>query len=100
MASPEVGLARGGLGGQLSLCQARLDLLRLDVTQLRTGLNLHTRLLTSLQQDTRLIRAAINDVAKENVTPGEVEAIHQDLNRMQQQIAGLEVAVADLQRRG
>jgi hypothetical protein len=37
-----------------------------------------TRLLTTLQQDTRLIRAAINDLAKENVTAGEIPAEVQD----------------------
>jgi hypothetical protein len=31
----------------------------------------HSRLLDVLKQEGRLLRAAVNDIAKENVTPGE-----------------------------
>lgn len=33
-----------------------------------------------LRGEMRMIRAAINDVARDSVTPGEVEALHDDLN--------------------
>jgi len=49
----------------------------------------HTRTLDILLQDTRMVRGAVNDMAKETVTAGEVEAIHHDLNRLQQQVSEL-----------
>jgi len=81
-----------------------------DLTTVKTDVHSHTRLLDVLQQDTALIRGArtgrprtpdillrdarlrrgaVNDMAKESVTPGEVEAIHHDLNRLQQQVSEL-----------
>jgi len=33
-------------------------------------------------QDLRMLRSAINDHARENVTPGEIEAIHHDLQNL------------------
>src|SRR5215467_11122157 len=37
-------------------------------------LRIHTRTLNILLQEGRMVRAAVNDIARENVTPGEVEA--------------------------
>jgi hypothetical protein len=34
-----------------------------------------------LQRDVRLMRAAINDMGKTNITAGEVEAMHTDIDR-------------------
>jgi hypothetical protein len=67
----------------------KLDMLQQDTTLIRGALNGHTRMLDMLQQDTRMIRGAVNDFARENVTAGEVEAIHHDLNRAQREIAEL-----------
>jgi chromosome segregation ATPase len=66
-----------------------LNLLQQDTGMIRGALNGHTRMLDMLQQDTRMIRGAVNDMAKTDVTAGEVEAIHHDLNRAQREIAEL-----------
>jgi len=58
----------------------------------------HTRMLDILQQDTRLIRAAVNDIARVDVTSGEVEALHQDVNRVQAENAELAAKVSTLER--
>lgn len=59
----------------------------------------HTRTLNVLQQDVRLIRAAVNDIARTDVTSGEVEAIHHDLNRLQQQVSELTARLEIVERR-
>jgi hypothetical protein len=76
-----------------------LEILRQDAGLIRTGQSGHTRMLDMLQQDTRMIRGAVNDIAKENVTPGEVEAIHHDLNRVQRELAELQARVDQIQGR-
>ena len=35
-----------------------------------------------LQHDLRMVRAAINDMGHTNITAGEVEAMHEDIDRM------------------
>jgi hypothetical protein len=67
----------------------KVDRVIADMAELRTDVRSHTRTLNILVQDTRLTRAAMNDVARESVTPGEVEAIHHDLNRAMQELAML-----------
>jgi archaellum component FlaC len=61
------------------------------------GHSISVRLLTdevnSFHQEMRMIRSAINDVARENVTVGEVAAIHDDLNRLQRNYHDLAVKV-------
>ncbi len=52
-----------------------------------------------LRQDMRMLRAAINNVAKENVTPGEISAIHHDLNRLMGQVSELAARVDLLEQR-
>jgi hypothetical protein len=45
------------------------------------------------------MRAAVNDMAKESVTPGEVAVLHEDLSRMQQQVSELKGQVEILEGR-
>jgi len=40
--------------------------------------------LNVLQQDVRMVRAAIHDMGETRVTEGEVEVLHEDVNRVQQ----------------
>jgi hypothetical protein len=35
-----------------------------------------------LQLDVRMVKSAVNDLAKTNITAGEVEALHEDLQRV------------------
>jgi hypothetical protein len=56
--------------------------LKNDMGAVKTELRVHSQTLDILLQEGRMLRAAVNDLARENVTPGEVEAIHYDLNRL------------------
>ena len=64
-----------------------------DVTALRLEATAHTRVLNILLQDVQLLHGAVNDMAKESVTSGEIEAVHHDLNRMQLEVARLAARV-------
>jgi hypothetical protein len=57
------------------------------------------RVLDMLQEDVRMIRAAVNDLAKIGVTSGEIEAIHFDLNRLQRQFVELDTRVNKIESR-
>ena len=52
-----------------------LHAIQADLAAVKTDIAVHIRKLDMLQQDTRMIRGAVNDFARENVTAGEVEAI-------------------------
>jgi hypothetical protein len=64
---------------------------------LRLEASAHSRaldqLLDRLQLDSRRLQAAINDIARENVTAGKMEAVHRDLNRIQLELARLAARV-------
>jgi hypothetical protein len=56
------------------------------------------RAVTVVQQEVRAVRAAFNDFALTNPTVGEIEALHQDVNRVQAENAELAVKVTTLER--
>jgi len=62
------------------------------------GLPVINRAVTVVQQDVRALRAAFNDFAFTNTTSGEIEAPHQDVNRVQAENAELAVKVATPER--
>ena len=62
------------------------------------GLPLINRGVTVLQQESRSLKAAFNDFAATNMTVGEIQALHDDVNRVQAENADLAVKVATLQR--
>ena len=62
------------------------------------SLSFITKSLTALQQDMRMLRAAYNDSARTEVTVGEVEALHDDVNRVQADHAELETRITTLER--
>jgi chromosome segregation ATPase len=51
-----------------------------------------------LQRDNRLLRAAINDLSRTNITAGEVEALHTDVDRALAGQARLEARIATLEQ--
>ena len=53
----------------------------------------------TLRHDVRTLRAAINDMARVNITAGEVEALHADIDRMQTRQMELEARIAALEGR-
>jgi prefoldin subunit 5 len=62
------------------------------------GLPTITRALTVVQQELRALKAAFNDFARTNVTTGEIEALHEDINRVMAQQTELETRLATLER--
>jgi hypothetical protein len=47
----------------------------------------------------RLVRAAVNDIGKTSITAGEVEAMHDDIDRVQTENIALATRIATLERR-
>ena len=47
----------------------------------------------------RLVRAAVNDIAKENVTPGEMEAVHNDLTQLRREVDTLTARIEIVEER-
>jgi len=88
----------------LTLENLRIELaqnLRSELAPIRAqldGLPVINRALTALQQDMRALRAAFNDFARTNVTAGEVEALHADVNRVQTENAELQARLATVER--
>lgn len=85
--------------GDIAGLKADIGGLKTDMTTVKTELRVHSRTLDVLLQEGRLLRAAVNDIAKENVTPGEVEAIHHDLNRLRHDMSSLTVRVDMIEER-
>jgi ubiquinone biosynthesis protein UbiJ len=85
------------LRSELAPIRAQLDGLPAIRAQL-DGLPVINRALTVLQQDMRPLRAAFNDFARTNVTVGEVEAFHSDVNRVQAENAELQARLAIVER--
>ncbi len=52
------------------------------------------RTLDVVKQDVRMIRATIRDMGETGVTEGEVEVLHEDVNRVQQGLTDLEALKA------
>lgn len=52
-----------------------------------------------LRQDMRMLRAAVNDMARINITGGEVEALHADLDRLAVEQADIKTRLALLEQR-
>jgi ubiquinone biosynthesis protein UbiJ len=84
----------------LRVIQGDIAGLKADLGGVKTEVRVHSRTLDILLQEGRLLRAAVNDFAKENVTPGEVEAIHHDLNRLRHEVSELTVRVEMIEERG
>ncbi len=76
-----------GLDAKVAPMRAQLD-----------GLPLISRSLTVLHQETRALRAAFNDFARTNVTAGEIEALHADVNRVQAEATELQTRLATVER--
>ena len=87
---------RAELAG-IGAIQQGITVLQQDVTALRLEISTHTRrVLDILLQDARMLQAAVNDMARTDVTAREVEAFHHDLNRMQLELARLAARVEAL----
>lgn len=75
---------RSELGSALAPIREGLAFIRNELAFIR-------RSITALQQDTRALRAAFNDFAATNPTAGEIQALHDDVNRVQAENAELQL---------
>jgi chromosome segregation ATPase len=90
-----------GLDAKVSGLDAKVSGLDAKVAPIRAqldGLPLISRSLTVLQQETGALRAAFNDFARTNVTAGEIEALHADVNRVQAENAEMQTRLATVER--
>lgn len=81
--------------------RAELKAMRGDMASMRghlDGMPLLHRNLTNAHQDIRMLRAAFNDFALTNVTKGEIEALHEDVNRVQADNATLAARMETAER--
>jgi ubiquinone biosynthesis protein UbiJ len=83
----------------MTALSGKVDHVAADQTAIRTEQRTHTRTLGILLQEGRLMRAAVNDIAKENVTSGEMEAVHDDLTQLRQEVDGLTVRIEMIEER-
>jgi ubiquinone biosynthesis protein UbiJ len=81
---------RGELGsvrGELANVRTRVD-----------GVPILGVAIETLRHHVRTLRAAINDMARVNITAGEVEALHADVDRMGTKQIELEARLSALER--
>lgn len=75
-----------------------LEALRSELSPVREELAFVRRAVVALQQDTRALRAAFNDFALTNPTAGEIQALHDDVNRVQAENAELQLRLVAAER--
>jgi hypothetical protein len=76
-----------GLASEISSVRIRVD-----------GLPLLGVAVETLRHDVRMTRAAINDMSRVNITAGEVEAMHTDIDRTMARQDAIETRLATLER--
>jgi ubiquinone biosynthesis protein UbiJ len=86
---------------ELSNLGVRVDGLASEMANVRIrvdGLPLLGVAVETLRQDVRMTRAAINDMARINITAGEVESMHIDIDRTMARQDAIETRLATLER--
>jgi ubiquinone biosynthesis protein UbiJ len=73
--------------------------LKADMMAVITELRVHSETFDVLLQEGRMLRGAVNDPGRRYVTRGEVEAVHQDLNRLRNDMSALTVRVDMIEER-
>jgi hypothetical protein len=89
------------LGSRIDGLASRVDDLASETANVRIrvdGLPLLGVAVETLRHDVRLTRAAINDIARVNITAGEVEAMHTDIDRTMARQDAIETRLATLER--
>jgi len=62
------------------------------------GIPLMNRKLTAVEQQGRMLKAAFNDFALTNPTSGEIQALHEDVNRVQAEYTELATRLITVER--
>jgi len=89
------------LRSELAPIRADITAMRDDIAAIRPavdGIPFIHRTVGAIRQDVRMLHAAFNDFALTNVTAGEIQALHTDVNAVQIKADELEVKIATLQR--
>jgi len=82
-----LGIRVDGLASEMANVRIRVD-----------GLPLLGGAVETLRRDVRMTRAAINDMARINITAGEVESIHTDIDRTMARLDAIEARLATLEQ--
>lgn len=83
----------------LELLRAELDPIRADVIFIRNQSTLLGQAIGTLHRDVRLLKSAVNDLARENVTPGEISALHDAVDDLIAKQRDLEARIMTLEQR-
>lgn len=83
----------------LAAIQGDLAGLKADMMTVMTELRIHSETFDIMLQEGRMLRGAVNDPGRRNVTRGEAEAIHQDLNRLRHEMSAVTVRIDALEER-
>jgi ubiquinone biosynthesis protein UbiJ len=83
----------------LAAIQGEIAGLKADMMAIVTELRIHSETFDVLLQEGRMLRGAVGDPSRRNVSRSEVEAIHQDLNRLRNDLSSLTVRVDMIQER-
>ena len=89
------------LRAELAPMHTKLDALESAFAAMRpniAGIPMIQRAVSVIQQEQRLLKAAINDVARSQMTAGEAEALHDDVNAVQATHMELETRILELER--
>jgi hypothetical protein len=82
----------------LELLRDELEPIHSELAFIRARLVVMGGAIDVLQRDVRMTRAAVNDLAKTNITSGEVDALHEDLQRVMAKQDDLEARLLMLER--
>jgi ubiquinone biosynthesis protein UbiJ len=83
----------------LAAIQGEIAGLKADMMAIVTELRVHSETFDVLLEEGRMLRGAVSDPSRRNVSRGEVEAIHQDLNRLRNDVSALTVRVDMIEER-
>jgi hypothetical protein len=83
-----------GLQAELAPVREQLKIIEIKVS----GIPLIAESTHDLRRDLRMVKAAINDMARVNITGGEVAAMHDDIDRVQTRQDQIETRLATLER--
>jgi hypothetical protein len=75
-------------------------IIRRELEPIRTrvnGIPIIGRAIEELRRDVRMIKASLNDMARENVTPGEMTTVHDDLDAIRSRQDELEARILALE---
>jgi ubiquinone biosynthesis protein UbiJ len=82
------------LQAELAPVREQLKIIEIKVS----GIPLIAESTHDLRRDLRMVKAAINDMARVNITAGEVEALHEEIDKIQAENAELATRLATLER--